>query len=64
MRHRTLIALVLLLVLVGAYGAFWFIVSGRIEDEVVAQASSLRRQNLDLSWSAMRVGGFPFAFDV
>ncbi|HEV8033152.1 MAG TPA: DUF2125 domain-containing protein [Stellaceae bacterium] len=64
MRPRTLIALVLLLVLVGAYGAFWFIVSGRIEDEVVAQASSLRRQNLDLSWSAMRVGGFPFAFDV
>ena len=64
MRPRTLIALVLLLVLVGAYGAFWFIVSGRIEDDVVAQASSLRRQNLDLSWTAIRVGGFPFAFDV
>jgi hypothetical protein len=64
MRPRTLIALVVLLVLVGAYGAFWFVAAGRIEDGVVAQSASLRRQNLDLSWSAIRVGGFPFAFDV
>lgn len=64
MRGRTLLGLVVLLLLLGAYTAFWFVAAGRIEDGIVAQADSLRRQNLELAWSAIRVSGFPLAFDV
>ena len=64
MRRRTLFGLIVLLLLLGAYTAFWFVAAGRIEGGIVAWADSLRPQKLDLTWSAIRVGGFPFAFDV
>jgi hypothetical protein len=47
-----------------AYTAFWFIVAARVEDGVAQWAASLRAQNLDLSWGAIRVGGFPLNFRV
>ncbi len=59
-----LAAAVLLLVLAGAYSAFWFVVAGRIADGVGQWADALRGQNLDLSWRAVRVAGFPLAFRV
>jgi hypothetical protein len=59
-----LAAAVLLIAICGAYSVFWFVVAGRLEDGVAQWAGSLRAQNLDLSWGAMRVGGFPFGFRV
>jgi hypothetical protein len=58
------VAVVLLLVLAGAYTAVWFVVAGRIEDGVVQWAQSVRAQNLDVSWQKLGVGGFPFAFRI
>src|SRR5207247_10385700 len=48
----------------GGYARFWFVAAGRIEDTVAEWAQAQRAQNLDLSWQAMRVGGFPLAFRV
>jgi hypothetical protein len=59
-----LVAALLLLALVGVYGAFWFVAAGRIADGVSEAAESLRAQNLDLSWQAVRVAGFPLAFRI
>src|SRR6266700_1997172 len=67
MRRPTRLGLavvVLLIAILGAYGAFWFVVAGRLEDGVTQWAQSLRAQNLDLSWRAIRVGGFPLGFRV
>ena len=67
MRRPTRLGLgfaVLLVALSGAYGVYWFIAAGRIEDGVGLWAQSLRPNNLDLSWRAIRVGGFPFVFRV
>jgi hypothetical protein len=59
-----LVVAVLLVAIFGAYGAFWFFVAGRLEDGVAQWAQSVRAQNLDLSWRAIRVDGFPLAFRV
>jgi len=67
MRRPTLLGLAVAVVLVaifGAYGAFWFVVAGRIEEGVTQWAQSLRAQNLDLSWRTIRIGGFPLGFNV
>jgi hypothetical protein len=55
---------VLLFAVFGAYSAYWFIAAGRLEDGLGLWAQSLRRQNLDLSWKALRVGGFPLTLRV
>src|SRR6266705_590030 len=52
MRRPTRLGLavvVLLIAILGAYGAFWFVVAGRLEDGVTQWAQSLRAQNLDMS---------------
>jgi hypothetical protein len=59
-----LAALVLLLVLIGAYAAFWYIVAARIEDGVANWVRSARAQNIDAAWQKIEVGGFPLAFRV
>jgi hypothetical protein len=67
MRRSTRLSLgfaVLLVALFGVYSAYWFIAAGRIEDGIGEWAQSLRPHNLDLSWRAIRVGGFPFAFRI
>src|SRR5919112_1469335 len=64
MRRGPLIGLLLLILLLGAYAVFWWIVAGRIEAGIVTWAESLRQQNAELTWRAIRVGGFPLAFDV
>ena len=49
MPRRPLLGLVVLVLLLGAYGVFWWIVAGRIEDGIVTWADSLRRQNAELT---------------
>ncbi len=57
-------AAVLLLVLCGAYAAYWRIVAGRIGDGVVAWQQSMQARKVDASWRKLRVAGFPFRFRV
>ena len=64
MRLGLLAAALLLAIVLGGYTLFWFVAAGRIEDTVAEWAQAQRAQNLDLSWQAMRVGGFPLAFRV
>ena len=58
------IVVVLPLLVIGAYSAFWFVAASRVESGVADWAQSLQPQNLDLTWRAIRVGGFPFDFTV
>jgi hypothetical protein len=63
MRRSTrsgLVAAVPLLVLFGAYAAYWWIVAGRIEDGVVAWRKSIQTRNIDASWRRLHIDGFPF----
>jgi hypothetical protein len=64
MRRSTVIGLAALLLLLGAYSAYWFVVAGLIEDGFGQWAQSLREQNLDLSWRAIGVRGFPLSFRI
>jgi len=67
MRRPTRLGLlfaIVLLALVGVYSAYWFVAAGRIKDGIGEWAQSLRPQALDLSWRAIRVGGFPLAFRI
>ncbi len=65
MRRSTrlgLVTLAALLVIAGAYSAFWFVAAGRIEEGVVAWAQSARADKTDVSWEKIGVTGFPIAF--
>jgi hypothetical protein len=57
-------AVVLLLVLGGAYTAFWLATADRIKDGVATWAESMRPEKLDVAWQAIRVSGYPLAFRV
>jgi hypothetical protein len=64
MRRSTrsgLVAFALLLVLLGAYTAYWLIVVEQIKSRVTAWAQAGRTENIDVSWERIGVGGFPFA---
>ena len=50
-----------LLVLLGAYTAYWLIVARRITDGVAAWAQTERAEKIDASWERIGVAGFPFA---
>jgi len=64
MRLGLVAAVLLLVIALGGYTAFWFTAAGRVADGFTEWAQSLRAQNLDLSWQQIRVGGFPLKFDV
>ena len=68
MRRRThlglVIAVLLLLVVCGAYTAFWFVVAGKLEDGLTEWAQLAPAQKLEVSWRALRVGGFPLSFHI
>jgi hypothetical protein len=55
-----LAAVALLLVLLGAYTAYWLIVARRITDGVAAWAQTERAEKVDISWQKIGVAGFPF----
>jgi hypothetical protein len=63
-RLGLVIAVLLLLVVCGAYTAFWFVVAGKLEEGLTDWAQSARAQKLDVSWRQLRVGGFPLAFEI
>jgi hypothetical protein len=54
----------LLLVLLGAYTAYWLIVATRISDGIAAWAQTERAEKVDISWQKVGVNGFPFAWRV
>lgn len=64
MRRIAILGLILFLVLFGAYTALWFFVAGRMTHEVASWAERERPHKLDVSWEALRVGGYPFAFRI
>jgi hypothetical protein len=56
-----LVVVAVLLVLLGAYTAYWLIVARQITDGVAAWAQTERAEKIDVSWNTIGVGGFPFA---
>lgn len=62
MRRFGIALAVLLLVLFGAYTAFWFHVAGRIANGLGEWAEQARAQSLDVTWRAIGMAGYPFAF--
>ena len=50
-----------LLVLLGAYTAYWLIVARRITDGIAAWAQSERAEKIDAWWQRIGVAGYPFA---
>jgi hypothetical protein len=63
MRRPTRLGLVVaavLLVLLGAYTAYWWIVASRISDGITAWAQTERAAKVDISWQKVGVTGFPF----
>jgi len=49
-----------LLVLLGAYTAYWLIAAKRITDGVAVWAQAERAGKIDVSWHRIGVGGYPF----
>ena len=55
---------VVLLVLVLAYGAFWFVAKARAEGAIEDQADALRRSGYAVTLDGVRIDGFPFRLRV
>jgi hypothetical protein len=64
MRRKTVswLAGIVGILLFGAYGVFWSIAAGRIEEEAASRARAAHEKLVDVSWQTMRVAGFPFSF--
>lgn len=63
-RKRLIIAAAVLLplVLFGAYTALWLYAAHRVREGLPQWAAAMRTQHLDLSWQGVRVAGYPLAF--
>jgi Uncharacterized protein conserved in bacteria (DUF2125) len=48
----------------GTYSAFWWFAAGKIKEEAATWAAKAHEQEADVSWKALRVAGYPFAFHV
>jgi hypothetical protein len=59
-----LAAFAALLMLLGAYSAYWLIVARRIENGVTVWAQSMAERRVDAAWQTLRVAGFPVEFRV
>jgi hypothetical protein len=64
MRRIATVVLLLLLILLGAYSALWFVIAGRITDEIGQWAERERQRRFDVSWERLGVFGYPLAFRV
>jgi hypothetical protein len=57
--HYGLAAVAALVTLSGGYGAYWATAARRIEDGVTRWAAASRERQIDASWQALAVAGFP-----
>lgn len=48
----------------GAYSAFWWFAAGKIKEEAAKWAAKAHEHEANVSWKALRVAGYPFAFHV
>ena len=64
LRLRLLVIYATLLVVAGAYTAYWFVVARRIEAGVVDWAQARPADKIEVSWQKLEVSGFPAAFRV
>ncbi|HEV2302283.1 MAG TPA: DUF2125 domain-containing protein [Stellaceae bacterium] len=67
MRRSTrlgLALLVLLLLLFGAYSAYWRLTAGQLGQGFAAWAQAARAQQVHAAWKKLSVGGYPFSFRV
>jgi hypothetical protein len=64
MTHRTkiLAAIAVLIVLIGGYAAYWFIVAAQLEKGIDDWAASQRQAGLTVAFERTPVRGFPFDF--
>jgi len=53
-----------LLVLLGAYTAYWLIAAKRVSDGVAAWSQAERADKIEVSWHSIGVAGYPFAYRV
>ena len=56
-RRFGLVVFAALLVIMGAYTAYWFLVARRIETGILDWALSQRADKIDASWQKIRVSG-------
>jgi hypothetical protein len=66
MRRSTVLWFVgaVLVVGIGVYTAFWWIVAGKIEDAATAWRETAHAQKIDATWQKMRVTGYPLALQL
>jgi hypothetical protein len=64
MRRSTVFGLIgaVLVIGIGAYTAYWWIAAGKIADAASDWARQAHERQLDVSWQAIRVAGYPFSF--
>jgi len=55
-----LVVVVLLLVLLGGYSAYWLVVARWVTDGIAAWAQTERAERVDAVWERIGVAGFPF----
>jgi hypothetical protein len=59
-----LVAVVVLAVLGGGYGALWWYVADRIKSDAVAWRDAQGPHHVDVSWRGLKVSGFPFGWRI
>jgi hypothetical protein len=59
-----LAALILMLTLVGAYSAYWWIAARRLESGLGEWAQAMRARQIEASWKTLEVSGYPLGFTV
>ncbi|MBU0724879.1 MAG: DUF2125 domain-containing protein [Alphaproteobacteria bacterium] len=62
MRRLVIGFFALLLVLTGAYSAYWYIMADRLRDGIAGWAATAAAQGMEAGWTGFTLSGFPFAF--
>ncbi len=67
LRLRTLVPVlsaIVIIVILGGYGAWWFLLARQVEDGVQRWATERRAEGWTVSYDAIQRGGFPFSLDL
>ena len=54
---------VLLMAAIVAWSVFWLVMRSQVETGLIGQAAQLRAAGYQVSWSALRIGGYPFRLE-